>query len=82
MLKILTFRTKNTPVYWCDFYPIKQEYSLVGRKKFIGMKTDFIPINHIFIALARQIKKPKTYYGAIRNWQPRKTSAEAAICQQ
>ena len=40
-LKILTFKTKNTPVHWGDFDPIKQEYSLVGRKKFIGMKTAF-----------------------------------------
>ena len=40
-LKIQIFHTKNTPVHWGKFYPIKQEYSLVQRKKFIGMKTEF-----------------------------------------
>jgi len=40
-LKILTFYTKNTPVHWGKFHPIKQEYSLAWRKKFIGMKTAF-----------------------------------------
>jgi len=40
-LKIQIFHTKNTPVHWGDFDPIKQEYSLVQRKKFIGMKTAF-----------------------------------------
>ena len=40
-LKILTFHTKNTPVHWVEIHPIKQEYSLVRRKKFIGMKTEF-----------------------------------------
>ena len=40
-LKIQIFHTKNTPVHWGDFDPIKQEYSLVQRKKFIGMKTRF-----------------------------------------
>ena len=40
-LKIQIFHTKNTPVHWGKFHPIKQEYSLVQRKKFIGMKTRF-----------------------------------------
>ena len=40
-LKIQIFHAKNTPVHWGDFDPIKQEYSLVQRKKFIGMKTRF-----------------------------------------
>ena len=39
-LKILAFQTKNTPVHWGKIHPIKQEYSLVWRKKFIGMKTE------------------------------------------
>ena len=40
-LKIQIFHTKNTPVHWGKIHPIKQEYSLVQRKKFIGMKTAF-----------------------------------------
>ena len=32
---------ENTPVHWGKIHPIKQEYSLVRRKKFIGMKTVF-----------------------------------------
>jgi len=32
-LKIQIFHAKNTPVHWGDFDPIKQEYSLVQRKK-------------------------------------------------
>ena len=35
-LKIQIFHTKNTPVHWGKIHPIKQEYSLVQRKKFIG----------------------------------------------
>ena len=34
--EIQIFHTKNTPVHWGDLDPIKQEYSLVQRKKFIG----------------------------------------------
>jgi len=34
----LYFSYKNTPVHWGDFASIKQEYSLVQRKKFIGTK--------------------------------------------
>ena len=40
-LKIQIFHTKNTPVHWGKIHPIKQEYSLVQRKKFIGMKSRF-----------------------------------------
>ena len=40
-LKIQIFHTKNTPVHWGKIHPINQEYSLVQRKKFIGMKTAF-----------------------------------------
>ena len=40
-LKIQIFHTKNTPVHWGKIHPIKQEYSLVQRKKFIGMKNRF-----------------------------------------
>ena len=40
-LKIQIFDTKNTPVHWSKIHPIKQEYSLVQRKKFIGMKSRF-----------------------------------------
>jgi hypothetical protein len=40
-LKIQIFHAKNTPVHWGKIHPIKQEYSLVQRKKFIGMKTAF-----------------------------------------
>jgi hypothetical protein len=40
-LKIQIFHAKNTPVHWGKIHPIKQEYSLVQRKKFIGMKTEF-----------------------------------------
>jgi hypothetical protein len=39
-LKIQIFHAKNTPVHWGKIHPIKQEYSLVQRKKFIGMKTE------------------------------------------
>ena len=41
LFKIQIFHTKNTPVHWGKIHPIKQEYSLVQRKKFIGMKTEF-----------------------------------------
>lgn len=40
-VKIQIFHAKNTPVHWGKIHPIKQEYSLVQRKKFIGMKTRF-----------------------------------------
>ena len=40
-LKIQIFHAKNTPVHWGKIHPIKQEYSLVQRKKFIGMKNRF-----------------------------------------
>ena len=40
-IQIQIFHAKNTPVHWGKIHPIKQEYSLVQRKKFIGMKTRF-----------------------------------------
>ena len=81
-LKNQILHTKNTPVHWGEIHPIKQEYSLVQRKKFIGMKTRFYTYQSHLHCIGTPNKKPKTCCSAIRNWQPRKTSAEAAICQR
>ena len=56
-LKILTFHTKNTPVHWGKIHPIKQEYSLVRRKKFIGMKTEFYTYQSHFHCIGQPKEK-------------------------
>ena len=56
-LKIQIFHTKNTPVHWGDLDPIKQEYSLVQRKKFIGMKTAFYTYQSHFHCIGYLNKK-------------------------
>ena len=59
-----------------------QEYSLVQRKKFIGMKTAFCTYQSHLHCIGVRNKKAENRCAPIRNWQPQKTSAEAAICQR
>ena len=79
-LKIQIFHTKNTPVHWGKIHPINQEYSLVQRKKFIGMKTEFQTYQSHLHCIGNLNKKPKTCCGTIRNLPLPKTSAEAGAC--
>ena len=52
-------------------------------KKVYGVKTPVSPrIFAVHGVSDHHPKKPKTCCGAIRNWQPHLTSAEAVICQR
>ena len=81
-VKIITFHRKTLLICWGKIDPINQECLLLQLKKFIASILPNRPYQQKFVALALQIKKPKTRCAPIRNWQPRKTSAEAGACQR
>jgi len=65
-LKIRIFYTKNTPVHWGKIHPIKQEYSLVQRKKFIGMKTEFYTYQSHLHCIGHPKEKSPENLGGLR----------------
>ena len=71
--EIQIFHAKNTPVHWGKIHPINQEYSLVQRKKFIGMKTVFYTYQSHLHCIDRPKEKAEK---ALRRNQKFPTSAD------